>query len=259
MGALALGVVLIIGYFYQSQHPYRRLSTVRSTGYHIYFKAGFSGLVFLFLALATWVLIDLLDLPSTVVERYPNEAELTYLKANVSDWHEIKGAFVLFLAFIYCLFYVQLQKFRSSKISVFKQLKSVTNDLEKLVISATVEVKPIRVELSCGKVYVGLPETPNLEHGEVTYITLLPLLSGYIDETKNLIFNNNYYLHYEEYYHRGESSDHEHDTIDKFSIVIPVSEITVASQFSIDAFMAFRNAKESELVGKNKPADLYVD
>lgn len=249
MGALALGVVLIIGYFYQSHHPYRRLNLVRSTGYHIYFKAGLSGIFFLLLAFVIWLIVDFFDLPSAFIERYQVQQKLTYISSNPPNWIEIKAVIIFLIAFLTCFIYVQFKIWRSNKNSVFRHVKTLANDLERLVINSTVNVTPIRVELDCGKVYVGLPETPNLEHGEITYITLLPLLSGYVDDTKKLIFNNNYYLHYEEYYNSASTMDTEHETIESFSIVLPVSEIVIASQFSIDAFIAFRNPKDSVLVG----------
>lgn len=253
MGALVLGVVLILGYFYQSYHPHRRLHLVRSAGYHIYFKAGLSGLAFVLLATITWLIIDFFDLPSSLVDRVQDKPELTFLEQSTSYWEVIKAVVIFLIAFLYCSINILFCIWHSSKQNVYKELSRIANDLEMLIVNSTIEVKPIRVELDCGKVYVGLPETPDFESGEIKYITLLPLLSGYVDEKKKIFFNNNYYLHYEEYFDDESDEESEHNSINDFSIVIPVDEIVVASRFSIDAFIAFRNAKESVLTGPPNP------
>ncbi|TMO07820.1 hypothetical protein [Pseudoalteromonas sp. S558] len=247
MGALILGVVLILGYFYQSYHPHRRLRLVRSSGYHIYFKAGLSGVVFLLLATFTWLLIDFYDLPSIVVDNVKYTSELTFIEQNITNLAEIKAFIIFIMAFIYCYLHILLCRLFSDKESVYKSLTSIANDLEMLVVNSTIEVTPIRIELDCNKVYIGLPETPDFESGEIKYITLLPLLSGYVDEKKKIIFNNNYYSHYEEYFNSSSEKETEHSNINDFSIVIPVSGIVIASRFSIDAFIAFREAKKSVL------------
>jgi hypothetical protein len=249
MGALALGIVLIIGYFYQNNHPYRRLELIRSTGYHIYFKAGLSGFVLLTLAVVIWSLIDFFDLPSTLIDFLSLKDSLNYIKNN-NHWDEIKMVAVFALMFLLSVLFVMFRQFFNTKEESLKRVKDVAHELELLIINATISVSPIRIELDCGKVYVGIPETPNLERGEVKYITLLPLLSGYVDEQKKIIFNNNYYRHYEDNF-----SDHNinatesHSSMKDFSIVIPVEQVVVASRFSIDAFIQFRKDNRSNLIG----------
>jgi hypothetical protein len=249
MGALALGIVLIVGYFYQNNHPYRRLELIRSTGYHIYFKAGLSGFIFLTLAVIFWILIDFFDLPSALIDSYNLKDSLSYIKNN-NHWNEIKMVAVFALMFILSAISVITRKLLNNKEKSLERVKNIAHELELLIINATTSVSPIRIELDCGKVYVGIPETPNLERGEVKYITLLPLLSGYMDEKKKIIFNNNYYRHYEDNFsdHNINATD-SHSSMKDFSIVIPVEEVVVASRFSIDAFIQFRKDTESELLG----------
>ena len=253
MGALALGIVLIIGYFYQNNHPYRRLELIRSTGYHIYFKAGLFGFVFLTISVLFWLLIDFFDLPSTLIDFFKLKDSLHYIKDN-NHWNEIKMVAIFALMFLLSANAVIFRKFFNNKEKSLKRVKAVAHELELLIINATTSVSPIRIELDCGKVYVGIPETPNLERGEVKYITLLPLLSGYTDKEKKIIFNNNYYRHYEDNF-----SDHNinatesHSSMKDFSIVIPVEQVVVASRFNIDAFIAFRKDTQSQLIGPPKP------
>jgi hypothetical protein len=249
MGALALGIVLIIGYFYQNNHPYRRLELIRSTGYHIYFKAGLSGFVFLTIAVIAWSLIDFFDLPSTLVESYDLKGSLSYIK-NSSHWNELKMVAIFALMFLLSASLVLIRKLFNNKAKSLKKVKAVAHELELLIINATTSVSPLRIELDCGKVYVGIPETPNLERGEVKYITLLPLLSGYMDKEKKIVFNNNYYRHYEDNFSDSNiNATESHSSMKDFSIVIPVDQVVVASRFSIDAFIEFRKDTKSELIG----------
>lgn len=254
MGALILGVILIIGYYYQSSHPYERLKLARSSGYHIYFKAGSSGFIFVLLAFFIWLLIDYQDIPSWFIEKYFSTNKPTFVTNELERWSELKAFLIFFMAFTICLLYIGISKLRINKLKTYNKVKAIANDLELLIINSTLAVNPIRIELENGKVYVGLSETPDLEQGEVNYITMLPLLSGYVDETKKIIFNNNYYRHYEEFFPEKETVvDSSNNEIDAFSIVLPVDQIVVASNFNIDAFIAFRNAKPSVLVGPVKP------
>lgn len=249
MGALALGIVLIIGYFYQNNHPYRRLELIRSTGYHIYFKAGLSGFLFLTLAVLIWSLIDFFDLPSKFIDSYNLKDSLSYIKNN-DHWNEIKMVAVFALMFLLSISFVILRKIFNTKEKFLQRVKGVAHELELLIINATTSVSPIRIELDCGKIYVGIPETPNLERGEVKYITLLPLLSGYLDNEKKIVFNNNYYRHYaDNFSDHNINATESHSSMKDFSIVIPVEQVVVASRFSIDAFIQFRKDTNSELVG----------
>ena len=249
MGALALGIVLIIGYFYQNTHPYRRLELIRSTGYHIYFKAGFSGFIFLIAAVITWGIIDYYDIPSAFIDAIKQKSELSYLQ-DPKHWNNLKAFAVFTLMFLFSMLTVAIGYLFNTKAKSLAHVKQVAHELELLVINATTGVTPIRLELDCGKVYVGIPETPNLEKGEVKYITILPLLSGFLNDEKKIIFNNNYYLHYKEHF-TGQKQDNgfHHKTIREFSIVIPVEQIVVASGFDIDAFIEFRKNADSELLG----------
>ncbi|MBU2870598.1 hypothetical protein [Colwellia sp. E2M01] len=252
MGALVLGVILVIGYFFESSHPYRRLKLARSTGYHIYFKAGLSGFLFIISSLFIWLCIDYFDIPSAFIDKNNLTTELTYLQSKSKHWDELKAFCIFFLGFILCLIYIGFAKLFSSEKNKYDRIKELANDLELLVINSETNVSPIRLELDNGKVYIGIANSPDLEQGEVTYINLIPLLSGYVDDTKKIIFNNNYYRHYEE--HFGDIVlENLLQEAKSFSLVIPVSEIVVASKFDIEAFISFRNAAPSQLVGPPAP------
>lgn len=256
MGALALGIVLIIGYYYQSKHPIRRLELIRTTGYHIYFKAGFSGFIFMILSMATWGIIDFLDIPSSIIDHFNLSGSFIYLE-NIDHWLELKTVAVFSIMSLYCFIAVFFRTFLISldRNGLLERVQNIAHELELLIINCTLEVKPIRLELDCGKVYIGIPDKPNLEQGEVQFITMLPLLSGYVTDEKKIVFNNNYYRHYDNNFNEGNAhQEGEHSSMRDFAIVIPVKEIVIASRFSIEAFIQFRNDDSSELVGPPKPS-----
>jgi len=251
MNAIFLGIILIIGYYYQSHHPIRRLELIRSSGYHIYFKAGLSGFIFLTYSIMIWAVIDIYDIPSSIFRSLDLVGTFPYLENN-SHWIDIKIILIFGLMFFLSFSFVQIRRilFYFNQAGLLKRIKKIAHELELLIIDRTSEVKPIRLELSCGKVYVGIPERPNLEKGELQFITLLPLLSGYVNEEKKIIFINNYYRHYEDNFNNDASdSNTEHSSLNDFSIILPVEEIVIASRFSIKAFIQFRNAKGSTLTG----------
>ena len=144
-----------------------------------------------------WSLIDFFDLPSSTVEYFQLTDSLVYIHNN-QHWNEIKAVAVFALMFLLSFCAISFRRLVDTKQKFLDRVIAVAHELELLVINATKNVSPIRLELDCGKVYVGIPETPNLEQGKVGYITLLPLLSGYMSAEKKIIFSNSYYRHYEE-------------------------------------------------------------
>ncbi|GAB5380500.1 MAG: hypothetical protein Alis3KO_26400 [Aliiglaciecola sp.] len=249
MGALILGLVLIIGYFYQTQHPIRRLELVRSSGYHIYFKAGFSGLVFLVPSVFVWSLIDYYNIPSAIFECLGLKKTITVI-GDTEYWDVLKIAAIFLFVFFFSSLHVKIVKGRFPKNSnkLLKEVKKRANNLEKLIISSSADIKAIRVDLNCGKVYVGIPQNPDLEDGELTHLTMLPLLSGSRDKNLDIKFSNNYYKHYENK-HPGENhGELDWDAVYDFKIIIPTKDIVVASSFDPDAFLAISKDNSSELI-----------
>jgi hypothetical protein len=249
LGPLVLGLVLIIGYYYQTHHPIRRLELVRSSGYHIYFKAGFAGFVLLSISVFIWSIIDYFDLPSYLIDQYIKKESIVFLK-DTQRWVVIKALIVFVMMFsvstiyIFCVsIYYRLRKNR-----LLDEIKKIANDLEKLIINSTLNVSSVRLELDCGKVYVGLPEYPDLDGGELKYVTFLPLLSGYRDEKKNIVFSNNYYRHYQQNHIEDDSEELNVDDVYDFKIVIPVKDIVVISNFDPEAYLQISSDKSSRLI-----------
>ncbi|MFT4806465.1 MAG: hypothetical protein ACI9YE_003699 [Psychroserpens sp.] len=251
MGALVLGLVLIIGYYYQTNHTIRRLELVRSSGYHIYFKAGFAGFILLTISVAIWSIIDYFDLPSNFIDEYELKETIIFL-SDTKRWMEIKVLVVFVLMFFISFIYVSIVRtyyyFRKNRLLV--EITKIANVLEKFIISSTLNVSPVRIDLECGKVYVGLPEYPDLDGGELKYVTFLPLLSGYRNDKKDIVFSNNYYLHYQVKHDENDNDNDELnlDDVNDFKIVIPVKDIVVISGFSPDSYIQINEDNSSRLI-----------
>jgi hypothetical protein len=252
LGALVLGVVLIIGYYYQSKHPISRLELVRSSGYHIYFKAGFSGFVLFTISALIWVVIDYFDMPSNLVESYGLNKSLIILN-DTDRWEEVKIVLIFALMFILSFIYVKASSlfYYCNANLRFDAINKKANDLERLIIASTATIKPLRLDLDCGKVYVGLAEYPNLEGGELAYLTMLPLLSGRRNEQQEIEFSNNYYRHYNRQLPEDEREGINWENAYDFKVVLPVKDIVLASNFDPKAFMEIRSDNESQLLTKS--------
>lgn len=248
MGALVLGIVLIIGYHYQTYHPTQRLKFSRRTGYHIYFKAGFSGLLLLASATFLWSVIDFFDFPSKLVT-HTNIQSTVVLISDYGQWNNLKALAISIIMFIIsciinCLFRIYYFFF---PLIFFKKLLNIVNDLERLIILATVEAEFIRVELDCGKVYVGIPKSPDIENGVITHLTIFPFLSGHRadDDNKSIIFANNYEKHYQSLLGDSDSENNTRieELMEEFMVVIPAESIIIASNFNLEAYTSIHNDK----------------
>jgi hypothetical protein len=111
------------------------------------------------------------------------------------------------------------------------------NDLERLMMRSALNLIPILVTLSGGKIYVGFAvRLPNPEL-ERTDIRLLPLLSGYRDaETQAIHFTTNY----DRVLRQLEHPNLSHLRPGDFEVVIPVSQISASHLFDVEAYEYFR-------------------
>ncbi len=242
MGALILGIVLIIGYHYQTNNPVSRIKFARRNGYHIYFAAGFSGLVLLGFSTLIWLVIDYYNVASFLVGYTNIQTTLAFLN-DYEQWNNLKAVAVSLLMFILSHLIVKFSTwyYKKRENQYFKKLLYVVNDFEKLIILATLNTQLIRVELDCGKVYVGIPESPDLENGVITHLTIIPFLSGYRDEKKSILFTNDYQVHYEKLVSDNLIRGDIREVISEFMIVLPAETIVIASNFDLDAYDVIHN------------------
>lgn len=134
------------------------------------------------------------------------------------------------------------------KRALYSCVMRVATEAERLIIESARDVIPMRIILESGKVYIGYPQQPDLENGEITQLKMLPILSGYLTKKQKMVISRNYYKHYKNCYDdKGELDDSEdsgHDHITRFNIIIPVADIKVYSLFSKVAFDAIESDEQ---------------
>lgn len=259
MYAILLAVVLVLGYRLESQHPIKRLRLVRETGYNLYFRVAYTGFENVTLALlpASLSILIISIVNNVSASQFLNEK-------NIATFFQ----FILVISLSLFTTLITLCKIYRAKIEfvgatvneesseesqsdynpakqiLYEEIMKVANDLEKMIIIAARDVTPLRILLPNGKVYIGYPRTPELDHGEVKYIELLPILSGYLNEEQQLVISRNYFKHYKECYSNdGEllesKANHSgHDNISQFIIILKVEDVKLLSYFSKKAFDA---------------------
>ncbi|MGD1894154.1 MAG: hypothetical protein ACFB15_26605 [Cyclobacteriaceae bacterium] len=114
-----------------------------------------------------------------------------------------------------------------------RSIRFIGNELEQLVRSAFLNTALISFTMKSGKVYVGWPlSLPRPSRG--SYLSVLPLISGYRDETQDIIFTTEYWDLYQKRQQEGEG-----DIYAGFLLVLSVDEITHASLFDFDIYERF--------------------
>ena len=257
MTAIFLAVVLVVGFHYESHHPLHRLYLVRQTGYNLYFRVGSRGFI-----MAAYALIPsmLMIFASAIVNGvgskalYTDESYSEFFLTSLLCYDMLFASLIMIISLTnvkYRFKGVVATTYGPSKEhkpnperqALYKNLMRVATEVERMIIESAKDMIPMRLVLSNGKVYIGWPQQPELEHGEITQIKLLPILSGFLTEQQQMVISRNYYKHYQNCYENNsgelvESEDSGHDHISRFSIIIPVSDIKVYSLFSMEAFEA---------------------
>ncbi len=137
------------------------------------------------------------------------------------------------LSFILSLILAPLSNiFISETNALKKSINLIGNDLEKLIKSASENAKLISITLDTTKVYVGwvvaIPKPSNS-----SYITLLPVLSGYRDSDQKINFNTEYYDVYAKLL-KEKSKMNINDL--GFQLVISTDQIVSANLFDIQIY-----------------------
>ena len=263
MTAIFLAAVLAIGYHYESHHPLNRLHIVRQTGYNLYFRVGIRGF-----QMALYGLLPSLCLVFLSAIINGTNALPLYTDKNYNDF--FLTALLCFDA-LFALLIMKIKLFSilrrykgivvegygsikhhqnlPEKQALYKSIMRVATESERLIIESARDLIPMRIILQSGKVYIGYPQQPDLEDGEITKLKMLPILSGYLTKKQKMVISRNYYKHYQLCYddETGELDDNEdsgHDHITRFNIIIPISDIKVYSLFSKEAFEAIESNTE---------------
>ena len=86
-------------------------------------------------------------------------------------------------------------------IKIIEKSKYNTNPIQKIICKSILKHLPLNITLDSGKVYIGIAKSVDLRHtgpGEESYLTLIPIFSGYRDKQRNhleLDFDDQFYIH----------------------------------------------------------------
>ena len=119
----------------------------------------------------------------------------------------------------------------------YKSIMRHGNHLLRLLHSASAQEKPVSVTLDNNKVYIGLVAgAPNLEPHDA-HLSVTPFFSGYrVRDTLDLRLNVDYLKVYEEHDLHPED----------FRVVVPISNIRMASLFDHSVYPAFLVESEDD-------------
>jgi len=126
--------------------------------------------------------------------------------------------------------------------AIASAIDRIGSELEKLFKYSCFEQELVQITLKNDKVYVGWVEV--LPKPQVSpYVTILPVLSGYRDEKKNLHITTSYLTVYADYIKQGQIKAVEDLDI---HLVVQVDEIITATRFDYEVFEKFERAKIQE-------------
>lgn len=174
----ALLILLVSGYIFVMREPVLARKVARYNGQRFYLTVAIFGMILFCLS---YILIVALDLLLALV---PDNKLFTYN-------HDSTPSFVipaLFGAFICALFLPWAENQEDDLIKFWKE-----DDVDWLMYGAMEQHKPVIVSLESRKTYIGLISDGLEPEKERSFITIIPLYSGYRDkDTLNLCLENNY-------------------------------------------------------------------
>lgn len=118
---------------------------------------------------------------------------------------------------------------------IIKAIKSIGNEFELLLNSSFTENKLLLFTLDNGKIYIGwVKELPIPAVSK--YVRIIPIISGYRDEQKNVVFTTHYLSVYGEYIREGKvKSIEELDT----DLILNSESMVSVSFFDVDMYAVF--------------------
>ncbi|WP_299805613.1 hypothetical protein [uncultured Shewanella sp.] len=246
MGAIILVVCFLSGYVYIKTSKHQQHLTSREDGHRYYFRCGYRGFLFCLFAVLTAFILDYFNLPSAFL-KHTNWTTIERLigptwKLKPGEYRNIKYFLISFLAVPYAVIWANIcNLFRNAERSDQIVLERIGTSLEKYLSELGNSYKTVLITLNSRKTYVGIVKNTALEAGEVQYIKLLPILSGYRDEkTLNPQFTTNYFEHYSNNLNdQGDPNDNNGAKLEDFVVLLPVAEVNQIGQFNIDTYRQF--------------------
>jgi hypothetical protein len=240
--AAAFLLSLLGGYCFAYVWRAVAFTTKRSDGHHLYFRASLCGVIFFFMALALRLALEAnfpayLKLDSALVEyiapALKAEPGLTgSARTRRAEW--VLTALYSLLLGVTC----------GAMGNVFTPgrwaSKRSAGELDRLLLDAHRDNKPVMLSLNTGKVYIGIVlEIPNPVR-EPMAVRILPMFSGYRDAESRLNLTTDYETLYSSLSHgRAAQLGLTADWSSEFKLTIRASEIVTAALFSAQVYGEF--------------------
>jgi hypothetical protein len=215
---------LVGGYYITTRCESAKYVSQRITSQAIFFNAVLVGILLMAISLAL-----------TTGATYFLNLQVEWVKSHLFPLKdEFFGTCLLSVLLAFC--YTKYKNWRIQEAKfILRAIEQIGNELELMVAYSFQESKLIQVTLRSDKVYIGWAEVlPRPSHNQ--YVQIIPLLSGYRDEKKELIITTNYSQVYSELILEGKMKEIRDVNM---SLVIMADEIITASRFDFDIFERF--------------------
>lgn len=240
MGAFTVASMFAVGYLLCMISPDMRCKIVRMEGYRLYFYVGVYGAALLFASTVIVSFLDLFNIPSLYIVNFLMKIEslkdangITDLESKVLVVSMSSVCLALFTSYSKKIYFHLFPK----KLDAIRLSMAKNNALEHFLLDSQVRMAPVSITLSSDKVYVGFVGELDPANGHLEHITILPTLSGYRDDKKQLMFTTNYYTHYAQSTDSWAEGVYSKTNFSKFRIILPSSEIVSISKFDLDTYI----------------------
>ncbi|MEJ8324243.1 hypothetical protein WKI40_13995 [Kosakonia sacchari] len=246
MGTAIFMVLMVCGYWYTSHDLSTRFKFKRSFGWDVYFLVALYGCVFVLQGiLATGLLWLCLLITSAVMNAWPAVfgPEQHHLHMSFMNWSflGIQAPVVIMLAFavLFCLWRSNwsgsARLDSNGRRELYKHL-SRANGVEGLIYQCMEKGDLAWITLKSQRIYIGMIHTATFDSGDANNIVLIPMLSGYRDEsTLDLHVEHNYSAWYDK--HGIDLASEPRSALD-FRKVLLLSQVESLSLFDPAQVMA---------------------
>lgn len=232
---LALLLLPLVGGYLFSQTWYpTKFKSSKEDGHRLYFRSAFYAAILFAVAMVLRFLLLKLgfyrsfeDLLQTIAVHYVASDPMPTFSLGVTSIYSLGLGFVSGYA---------LNFVTSRDLSVFRSIAD--DDFERLLHDAIDLDLPISATMENDKVYIGFVlTTSDVLRGRMSF-TILPLISGYRDERRELVMTTFYGDAYEQMSER--KMDDTNLTPDDFRIVLPKSKIQSVNLFDLTVYEMFK-------------------
>jgi hypothetical protein len=222
---------LLGGYYFSYLWRLTGYAIRRSEGHHLYFHAALFGIIFFIVAFIlrmflisispSYEAIDcaLVDYVRPILKEEPGVLEFEQVRR--AQW--VLTAFYSLVLGIACAGLFNI--FTPERWALYRSVSA----LEKLLMQAQRDDRPVSLTLNTGKVYIGMVLATPDPGLSPRVVTLLPMLSGHRDDQERLVLTTDY----ETIYKRRK------DGMLQFKLTIPAEMIVTASLFNPAIYAEF--------------------